>query len=338
MKGRNSVLQVLIVVVSLLLPHLLASHVGLGRATGLLSLASLATLVISARLGWRQALLGGLALSLLCIPAVWIQGYPAAAALLLMAAAMGLGVSARWQIKPIFWLLMVVLCMAVVDVGLPATLSNSELGHLIALMLGCCSFSALSQGVLLPSRASEPTRLAVQHSWRRSVAYGALLALTAAITTPIALSMPMHVSRLWLILTPFLVLQPFVREAWRVALHRSLGTVTGVLLVMLLALGWPAHWPTLVPALVLGAVTALVAIKHGHPAVLLMALTATIVLFNSNPADLVLMADDRLQSTGIGLAISLGVMALAQPFEQRLMRTTQNQSDADCILQSTSKQ
>jgi hypothetical protein len=41
------------------------------------------------------------------------------------------------------------------------------------------------------------------------------------ITTPIALQHHWHINGLWLILTPFLVLRPFVRDAWRVALHRS---------------------------------------------------------------------------------------------------------------------
>ncbi|MEB3209437.1 MAG: hypothetical protein VKK63_11040 [Synechococcus sp.] len=46
-------------------------------------------------------------------------------------------------------------------------------------------------------------------------------------------------------------------------------------------------------------------------------LTATIVLFNSNAADLSLMADKRLLACAIGIAVSLGVMAVAHPIELR---------------------
>jgi hypothetical protein len=46
-------------------------------------------------------------------------------------------------------------------------------------------------------------------------------------------------------------------------------------------------------------------------------LTATIVLFNSNASDLPLMADKRLLVCAMGIAVSLGVMALAHPIEQR---------------------
>ena len=105
-----------------------------------------------------------------------------------------------------------------------------------------------------------------------------------------------------MILTPFLVLRPFVRDAWKVALHRSLGTLAGVLLVMVLAVLLPKGLPLQLPAIAAGVITAMIAIRRGHPAVMLMALTVTIVLLNSNHADLMLMADRRLQACGIGKA------------------------------------
>lgn len=130
-------------------------------------------------------------------------------------------------------------------------------------------------------------------SWCPALAYGSLLAATTLITTPIALQHHWHTNGLWLILTPFLVLRPFVRDAWRVALHRSLGT--------------------------LAAITAAIAARKGHPALMVTVFTATIVLFNSNAADLSLMADNRLLACAIGITISLGVMALAHPIEQRFL-------------------
>jgi uncharacterized membrane protein YccC len=62
------------------------------------------------------------------------------------------------------------------------------------------------------------------------------------------------------------MLRPTVRDAWRVALHRSLGSVAGVILVVLLAVSLPKELPLQVPAIVLGITTVLIAIHHGHPA------------------------------------------------------------------------
>ena len=137
------------------------------------------------------------------------------------------------------------------------------------------------------------------------------------VSTPMAVQHHWHITGLWLILTPFLVLRPFVRDAWKVALHRSLGTIAGVLLVMVLALLLLKSLPLQVPAVVVAVITAMIAIRRGHPALVVMALTVTIVLFNSNPVDLMRMADRRLEAVGLGVVLALGVMAIAHPIERR---------------------
>ncbi|MCX5940123.1 MAG: hypothetical protein NTX18_03680 [Cyanobium sp. LacPavin_0818_WC50_MAG_67_9] len=81
----------------------------------------------------------------------------------------------------------------------------------------------------------------------------------------------------------------------------------------------PPTLPLQVPAIALAAITAAIAARKGHPALMVTVLTGTIVLFNSNAADLSLMADKRLLACAIGIAISLGVMALAHPIEQRFL-------------------
>jgi len=189
------------------------------------------------------------------------------------------------------------------------------------LLLVSCGLTTLLQGwfmTLVPAE-QQPVKL-VHHSWMRSLAYGTLLAVTALLTTPIALAHHWHTTGLWLILTPFLVLRPYVKDGWRATLNRALGTTAGVLLVHLLALAIPPTLPLQIPAIVLGIATGLVAMRHGHPALLLMLLTATIVLFNSQDGTLLLMADKRLQANAIGMGIAIGVMALADPAERSLLR------------------
>jgi len=70
----------------------------------------------------------------------------------------------------------------------------------------------------------------------------------------------------------------------------------------------------------LGIATGLVAKRHGHPTLLMLLLTATIVLFNSQDGTLLMMADKRLQANAIGIAIAIGVMAVADPAERSLLR------------------
>jgi hypothetical protein len=324
-KPKRLVLQVVVAACCLALSGQLTRHLGLHQAAGLVSLAALSTLVIIARLGWKQALAGALALALLSCPVVLSQGHPLTLMLILSGTALGLGLTARWQLQPVYWLLMVSVCMATFNPPLPPPPSAATLIKLVGLLALCCSISALTQGLLLPPAQGMLNAFSIQHSWRRSLVYGLLLALCTLVTSWIALQHHWHITGLWLVLTPFLVLRPFVKDAWRVALHRGLGSIAGITLVGLLALVLPQGWPLQVPAVALGATTALVAARHGHPALMVMPLTATIVLFNSTPADLLFMADERLQANVLGLAVALGVMSLAHPMEWYLGRRQQSQ-------------
>lgn len=89
---------------------------------------------------------------------------------------------------------------------------------------------------------------------------------------------------------------------------------------MVLAVVLPKALPLQLQAIVVGVITAMIAIRRGHPVLVLMALTVTIVLFNSNHVDLLRMADQRLEAVGLGVALALGVMAIAYLIEQRFIR------------------
>jgi hypothetical protein len=67
-----------------------------------LSLASLGTLVACVRVGWRQALGGGVALALLSVPAVLSQNAVIAATALMALTAVLLGLASRWQQQPAY--------------------------------------------------------------------------------------------------------------------------------------------------------------------------------------------------------------------------------------------
>jgi len=319
---------VAVAIVSLLAADQIAHQLGIPRAAGLICLVSLAALVVCVRLGWRQALLGVAALALLSIPAALTQGDPLRATGVIALTAFALGVSARWQLQQVYWLLVVSLCLLITNSPFTGAPPVADLIRLAGAVLLSGGFTILLQTRLVPldpGRAAT-SLFAVAHSWRRSVAYGLLLASTTLVSAPLAVQHHLQITGLWLILTPFLVLRPFVRDAWTVALHRSLGTIAGVLLVMLLALLLPKSLPLQVPAVLVGVITAMIATRRGHPALVLMALTVTIVLFDSNHVDLMQMADRRLEAVGLGVVLSLGVMAIAHPIEQRfaLIRARDN--------------
>jgi len=239
------IVQGLVVIISLALAELIARFLQLDRAGGVLCLASLASLVVCARLGGRQALLGVTGLAVLSGAAVYSQNDPLLATIVLTGTALGLGLSGRWQLKPVYWLLMVSLCILITNSPLPANPASFDVVRLAAAFFASGSLATVLQTTLVSPMegAPAPIPFAVAHSWRRSVAHGLMLATATVVSTPIALQHHWHTSGLWLVLTPFLVLQPFVRDSWTVALHRSLGTLAGVLLVIGLAFALPRNVP-----------------------------------------------------------------------------------------------
>ena len=313
-----------VAIVSLLAADQIAHQFGIPSAAGLQCLASLAALVLCVLLGWRQALLGVAGLAVLSIPASLTQGDPLRATGVIAVAAFALGLSARWQLQQVYWLLMVSLCLLITNSPFTGTPAIADVIQLAGAVLLSGGLTILLQTRLVPRDPSRTVtgQFAVAHSWRRSVAYGLLLASTTLVSASLAVQHHWHITGLWLVLTPFLVLRPIVRDAWKVALHRSLGTIAGVLLVMVLALFLPKSLPLQGPAIVLGVITAMIAIRRGHPALVLMALTVTIVLFNSNHVDLMRMADRRLEAVGLGVVLALGVMAIAHPIERRFARSS----------------
>ena len=317
--------QAFVVPISLGLAELLSRGLHLDRAGGVLCLASLASLLVCARLGWRQALVGVASLVVLSVPAVFSQSDPLLGTTVLTLTALGLGLSARWQLKPVYWLLVVILCILITTSPLPPDPAPLEVVKLAIGLFGSGSGAVLLQSKLVSrfEGAPLPVPFAVVHSWRRSGAHALMLATATLVTTPIALQHHWHTSGLWLILTPFLVMQPFVKDSWNLALHRSLGTLAGVLLVIGLAFALPSTVPLQLPAIAAALITVLIAVKKGHRALMITTLTVTIVLFNSRIDTLLVMADQRVLASALGIAIALGLMALAHPIEHRFRRMNQ---------------
>ena len=317
--------QAVVVLLSLGLAELLSRGLHLDRAVGVMCLASLASLLVSARLGGRQALVGVASLAVLSVPAVFSQRDPLLATIVLTVTALGLGLSTRWQLKPVYWFLVVSLCILITSSPLSPDPAPLEVVQLAIGLFGSGSGAVLLQSKLVSrfEGAPLPVPFAVVHSWRRSGAHALMLASAAVVSTPIALQHHWHTNGLWLILTPFLVMQPVVKDSWRVAMHRSLGTLAGVVLVIGLALALPPSVPLQLPAIAAALITVLIAVKKGHRALMIATLTVTIVLFNSRIDTLLVMADQRVLASALGIAIALGLMALAHPIEHRFRRMNQ---------------
>jgi uncharacterized membrane protein YccC len=113
----------------------------------------------------------------------------------------------------------------------------------------------------------------------------------------------------WLIMTPFIVLRPYVRDGWRKALDRGLGTIGGFAIAMVLA--WLFGSGPLLTAF--GFAFAILsayawAAKWSYAAYGLV-LTPAVVIIESIGRPVETTADNRLEATLIAIAIVFVVIA-----------------------------
>jgi hypothetical protein len=309
-KARSLGVLLLIAVVMLLLPRPLATALEIPQAGSWISLSNLGVLVATYRLGWRWGMASALALTVLTTLAVVSQGQPAAAIPLMAISSLALGLTARWQIQSLLVLLMLTQCFVVAESPVPLHVTEVLAFTGLLALLTTATATATAWAERLGGCLPAPT--VVNHSWKRSLAYGLLLGGTTAITSAIALLGHWGLMGGWLMLTPLMVMRPYAHDSWTRSLHRALGTLMGVGLVHLVALVAPGATALPVGAVAFSAATVLAAVKHWHYMLFVAFLSAAVVLFDSSEASILALAQERLEATLLGIGIALATMALAQ--------------------------
>ena len=121
----------------------------------------------------------------------------------------------------------------------------------------------------------------------------------------------------WLLMTYFVVIQPYLQDGWRKALERAIGTVFGFVIAMGLGLVIEVEWLLLalgVGGLVLGI---WVRIKNAPYWAYTAALTVGIVLAEGASNSVVSTGEQRLWATVVGTGASLAAMAVLVPIYRR---------------------
>jgi Predicted membrane protein len=174
---------------------------------------------------------------------------------------------------------------------------------------------------LLPVDLPLPNAPAVSDS--RALAYAALLAVTALITTSVAIAGDLGHPGGWLIMTPFIVLQPYVQEGWDRSLRRAGGTLLGFTMAYLGASVIAQSWLLYVVGTVSYAIAMYALLRQWDYVVYAAFLTLAIVILEGVGASVEVTAEYRLEATAGGVVLSLVAMALALPLYRRAARKYQ---------------
>jgi len=318
-KGAVARLIVLALVV-VAAPIIVSLAIGQGARGALVSLAgicaAMATVGIGVRAGLIVALFMGFGSALVALAS---SSWPIAA-LAMAVVAFGFGLTAKrgWQ-TALAWI-----PSSLGFVAADAANLGSDLGT-ISVQLGVAFtiWGLVTVGILrlLPVDLPLPNAPAVSDS--RALAYAALLAVTALITTSVAIAGDLGHPGGWLIMTPFIVLQPYVQEGWDRSLRRAGGTLLGFTMAYLGASVIAQSWLLYVVGTVSYAIAMYALLRQWDYVVYAAFLTLAIVILEGVGASVEVTAEYRLEATAGGVVLSLVAMALALPLYRRAARKYQ---------------
>jgi hypothetical protein len=308
---REAFPLMLVALLALAGPSLALAALGYPAVGLLAGLLALGAAIVTFSAGWRVGIAAALFSGILVLLSVTAAGITSLAVITMAAIAIVFGSLARFGLQQSFTMYPIAMGFVVTEkptdgstAALVAFASIVVVSSLI--IVGFVSFTTRRD----PQLGHRPK---VKLSYRRTYTYVALLTLATVVASSIALVNNWGHTGGWLIMTVFIVIQPYVQDSWRKSVQRAAGTFGGFLLALVL------YWMVgqSVALTVFGVIFALLAIwaivKKLPYWLYAMWLTPGVVILESVGRPLQQTADSRLAATLLGIVISLVVMAIAYP-------------------------
>jgi hypothetical protein len=270
-------------------------------------LGALASLMASLTGGLRLGVIVSVSLALASGLALTWADSPWLAAFLMVVVSVAAGLTARTGISVGVMpaAIVVAFVLAQPPVGTHATASEALEGAMAILIAGV--FAAVVGGALLRGRLNLTLS---QHSWPETLNYAAVLGVLVGLAAWFVAGRELHQAGAWLLLTILVVVQPSMRDGFRKACERAVGTVVGVVLALVIGLvGLPVTLVYVV-AIAFLVLTVIELSRHSAYWEVLAFLTPAIILLVGVRGSIASTAEDRLFATLIGAGAALVVMGV----------------------------
>jgi hypothetical protein len=231
--GKHAAAAVVITFVPML-PSLLLTPLGLGDVIGPSLLATMATLMASVFAGVRLGLIVTAALAVTDMVALPAAPYPVWAGLVMGAAALLYGISARRGLTSMVVTAPVAVAFAIADP--PKLQQGSVLAD--ALVLGLFVLLGGLWGTAFGSFLGRkvPRKVPPMSSWTTAVVFAITMAIVTGLTMGIVVATGIGHTGAWIVLTVLMVVQPGLHQTFRKSLERALGTALGFGIALAVAL------------------------------------------------------------------------------------------------------
>jgi hypothetical protein len=322
-QARTLILGVLLMVVAGFAPAIAMGVVGWSNGVPVAILAGLAVFIACiGGTGWRTGLVISLPFALLAGLTQWAAADPVWAASILAFAAFLRGYAARAGMHDALIMTVIALGFIVasplqpdVSLGIPVDAALKAPMYVACVALVAALWAT---AVMFMLRRRLPLHQHTGLDPRRVMAFSLVLALLVGVATWAVVALDLGHTGGWIILTIVVVFQPSLGAGFTKAAHRAAGTILGFLIAILVGLF--VHSTPLV--YLVGAaflMAAFLFMLQGRPYWLYATvLTPAIVLLESGGSTVGEVAQERLEATLIGVAVTLVVMLALAPFSTRL--------------------
>ena len=328
-RSRTAVL-VAVATIALVVPNVVFAGTAATTATGLIGLGALGLAFVTLLAGVRMGLIASGVLAVLSGVAVVAGSHVASAVAVMIVVAFAQALSSRVHLEQAVTVLAITLAFIVAEDPTQEPLSS---GFVLGLVMGgygaaVCVITGIVRSRLYASTpSSSPAATPSPLPWPRVWGYGIALAVAATATTTIALVAQWGHTGGWLIMTPFIVMRPYLRDGWRKAISRGLGTIGGFALAMVLALVFGSGYILTFLGVAFAVLAAYAMTNKWSYTIYALFLTPAIVIIESAGRPIARTADNRLEATLIAIAIVLVIAAAAMPIAHYLSKRAAQHQD-----------
>lgn len=315
-RGRKLLILALAVVL-MAVPGLILTALGLNNLVSVWSMGSVAGFLALMSGGSRIAAVVVPALLVFMPLAVWWSESPWLGAVLLTVTAAAASYPARWSRDTGTNWALIALATTTAD---PPDLGHAWTMRDLLLIGAVAALAALwGIGMAVAGGSRGPTKPSAGVGQSQALAFALIKAVSVGATTWAVIDLHLGLAGGWMIMTVILVVKPSIGDTWTRTLQRAAGTFAGFVLAFIVGVVIP--WGVVVYAVgTLLLVTALVLRTKGISYWRYVALmTPSVVLMEGANGAVITTDIERLGATLIGVAISLGVVAIMRPIHRAMV-------------------
>ena len=305
--------------VTIAVPTWVLDYLNFTAIAGLVGVTTLGALIATTKAGTRAGLVYTFGVSAFIALAILTAGNIVLATLAMALAALALGLSALRGWQPAMLLAPIVMGFVIAQ---PPATKFSRFDDALTFAYGCFFFALIAVLLvtwLAGSKGHGDLKPVVR---QRTIGYAIMLVGSTLIATPIALLSDWGNAGGWLIMTPFIVLQPYLRDGVRKGLARLAGTVAGFIVVALILQLTDSHTVLAWVGLVFAMAAMWALSNNWNYAVYAFLLTPAIVVLEGLHSSVETTALDRVYATALGVAIAMFFIAVLDPLYRRATRAT----------------